>query len=104
LGSMDRAVREYLKLQKVRQDLEELAKILVRRRRLRTRDKVAWERYACDARYECSQTECIQTLYSLEDFEAHLEAEHESLSEDDRSAFIQNSKKCWVYRGAGGEN
>jgi hypothetical protein len=104
LGSMDRAVKDYLRLPKVRHELEELAKILVRRRRLRTRDKAAWERYACDARYECSQTECIQTLYSLEEFQAHLEAEHASLSEDDRLTSIQNSKKCWVYRRVGGEN
>jgi hypothetical protein len=104
LESMDRAVRDFLKRSKVRQDMEELAKILVRRRRFRTRDKMAWERYACDARYECSQTGCNQILYTLEDFQDHIEGQHAGLSDDDRSACIQESKKCWVYRGAANGN
>jgi hypothetical protein len=100
LGSMDTAVREFLRRPEVRNSLGELAEILVRRRRLRTRERVAWERYACNARYACSQAECHETLYTLDDFRAHLDDQHENLSEDARSASIYESKKCWMYRGA----
>jgi hypothetical protein len=104
LGSMDRAVKDFLKRPEVKNSLEELAKILVDRRRLRTREKEAWERYACDARYECSQAECLGKLYTLDDFLAHIDSQHANLSEDDRSVSIRESKKCWTYRGAGDES
>jgi hypothetical protein len=98
LKAMDIAVKKFLKEEQVRKDLDELALILVRRRRLRTRDTLAWERYACASRYECSQAGCHAWLYTPEELRAHLSSEHTNL-EIDYSAAVEGSKKCWTYRG-----
>lgn len=104
LKTMDIAVKKFLKEEQVKKDLDELALILVRRRRLRTRDTLAWERYACASRYECSQAGCHAWLYTPEELRAHLGSEHTNLLEIDCSAAVEGSKKCWTYRGAAHED
>lgn len=100
LESMDQAVHDYLRIPEVREDMTKLARILVLRRRLRTRDVSAWERYACASRYECSQVECNVVVDTLDEFGAHLDNAHANLSDKDRLATIQASRQCWVYRGS----
>lgn len=100
LIAMDMAVKKFLKEDGVKEGLDELALILVRRRRLRTRDTLAWERYACASRYECSQAGCHAWLYTPEELRAHLRSEHTNLLESDFSTAVERSKKCWTYRGA----
>jgi len=102
LKTMSDAVELFLKQANVRNDLDELAKILVRRRRLRTRDRVAWERYACASRYECSQEGCNAWLDTREELQIHVEKEHAGLSGSDRLAVVQGPKKSWIYRGEEG--
>jgi len=97
---MTEAVKEYLKLRRVKSELEILAKVLVLRRRLRTRDKSAWERYACASHYECNQTGCDEKVDTLDEFEAHLNDAHDNLSKDDRHSAIQVSRRCWTYRAS----
>lgn len=76
LESMNKAVADFLRGEKVQEQMEELARTLVLRRRLRTRDKSAWERYACASRYMCSQPDCSQTQNTLDAFLKHLADEH----------------------------
>jgi len=100
LKAMEIAVNKYLKKENVKNDLNSLAKILVRRRRLRTRDENAWKRYACAERYECSVAGCGTWLNTPEQFEDHLNTRHSDLSEDDRSNAHRDvgSKKMWTYK------
>lgn len=104
LESMDNAIKSFLKKPETKKEMARLANILVLRRRLRTRDKKAWERYACASRYECNQEECNAECESLGEFELHLNAAHSLLPTDVRSTAIKNSKRCWVYRGNGEED
>jgi hypothetical protein len=98
LNAMADAVNEYLNLRRVKSELERLAKILVLLRRLRTRDKTAWERYACASHYECNQTGCDAKVDTLDEFEAHLNDAHDNLSKDESRSAIQASRRCWTYR------
>lgn len=104
LSAMDIAVKKFLKGDDAKKNLDELALILVRRRRLRTRDTQAWERYACASRYECSQAGCRAWLYTPEELRAHLRSEHNDHLETDFPAAVEGSKKCWIYRGAAHED
>ena len=103
LEAMTEATNGYLKKREVRDDLTKLAEILVLRRRWRTRDKSAWERYACASRYECNQNECEEKVDTLDDFQAHLDAAHARLG-DDRLSAIEGSRRCWTYRGLENED
>jgi hypothetical protein len=98
LNAMADGVREYLRPRPVKSELERLAEILVLRRRLRTRDKSAWERYACASHYECNQTGCNAKVDTLDEFEIHLDDAHNNLSNDDHHSIIQISRQCWTYR------
>lgn len=104
LEFMDEAVSQFLREQGVRDNMNELAKILVLRRRLRLRDKSAWERYACASTYECTQAECTETSETLNEFEAHLNDAHTNLSMEDRQSAIKESRRCWTYRGENGKD
>jgi hypothetical protein len=46
-----KTLRAYIKIKTVQNDMEELAELLVRRRRLRTRDASKWDRYASASWY-----------------------------------------------------
>ncbi|KAL8690818.1 MAG: hypothetical protein Q9224_004317, partial [Gallowayella concinna] len=54
LDKMDIAIAVYLRDADVQKDLDACAKLLVKRRRYRTRDASAWDRYASASFYECS--------------------------------------------------
>lgn len=101
LESMDNAIKAFLKKPKVKKEMVKLANILVLRRRLRTRDETAWERYACASSYECNQEECNTQCESLGELRVHFDSVHSSLPENERTDAIQNSKRCWAYRGNG---
>lgn len=98
LDAIKIAVDEYLESDKVQEKLEELANILVARRRSRTKDVVAWERYATASRYICSQAECNVKVGTLDEFKDHMDEKHASLSTNDREATIKGSKTWWKYR------
>lgn len=71
LEEMFVATAAYLQDRDVKRDLDECAKILVKRRRLRARDTSAWDRYASASFYECSYQGCqksrINTAQAFED-------------------------------------
>jgi len=104
IEAMTEAINRYLKDTTVKDDLERLAKILVLRRRLRTRDASAWDRYACASSYECNQDQCGSKADTVEDFRLHFDSVHRDLSDEDRKSAIQGSRRCWTYRGSGGED
>lgn len=104
LEAMTDATNKYLKTAAVKNDLTKLAETLVLRRRLRTRDRAAWDRYACASRYECNQNECNTKVDTLNNFRVHLDDAHVDLSNDDRSSAIRGSRQCWTYRGSGEED
>lgn len=103
LIKMTEAVKKYVKTKEVKDEMEALANLLVSRRRLRTRDKSAWERYACASHYECNQDGCDTRVETLDKFEAHLRSTHNELSEDDRQSSVEVSRRCWTYRAGKAE-
>jgi len=102
LVKMDKYVKEYLKSDKVKSELNDLAKNLVRRRRLRTRDRSAWDQYASASSYECSVEGCERNMQTIDLFLAHLGDAHVELLEDARNEVIKGSRKCWTYKDAAG--
>lgn len=77
LENIHRAVEAYLQDKGVQRELEDCAKLLVERRRLRTRDASRWERYATTSYYLCRDGTCEKARFdtSLE-FRNHLESAH----------------------------
>lgn len=96
IDAMDQATSVYLLRRDVQEDLKELARILVRRRRLRTRDASAWDRYASASYYECTHGGCERIRISTSElYQDHLREKHgfEKISENDLKA----SRRCWLY-------
>lgn len=102
LEEMYTATAVYLLNIEVRRALEECAKLLVKRRRYRTRDTSAWDRYACVSFYECSYQRCQKTPHrTAQLFKDHVTREHYSaLAEQPLEAAMKRSRRCWTYRSA----
>jgi len=102
LREIEDSVAVYLADPKIQTELDETARILVHRRRLRTRDKSHWDRYASASWYECPFTGCKDSIeyktYTL--FEEHVRKEHyqDYISEPIEQT-AHNYRKCWLYRG-----
>ncbi|KAL8929860.1 MAG: hypothetical protein Q9208_001004 [Pyrenodesmia sp. 3 TL-2023] len=102
LEKMYVATATYLHDRDVERDLNECAKLLVKRRRLRARDASAWDRYASGSFYECSLERCpkfrINTAALYRD---HVRREHNSALADPllELALIE-SRRCWMYGNA----
>lgn len=88
------AIARYLVQDEVRAELQKMAKTLVQRRRLRTRDKSAWEQYACASHYECSINGCVkERIETLCEYLDHVKSEHR-----DQEPRPMVDRRCWIYR------
>lgn len=89
----------YLQRSEVQRDLAACAKMLVRRRRLRTRDMSQWDRYASASYYECDFIGCeARRTRTIQEYEEHVRSQHDIQVAD--SVFektMQLSRRCWVY-------
>ena len=94
------ATAAYLQDDIVQKDLDECAKLLVRRRRYRTRDASAWDRYASASSYECPYQKCQKTLHNTAQlYKDHVKKEHFSdLAHQPLETAMKTSRRCWVYR------
>ncbi|KAL8721375.1 MAG: hypothetical protein Q9225_001922 [Loekoesia sp. 1 TL-2023] len=102
LNKINAATRAYLDRANVQKDLDQCAKLLVMRRRHRTRDAAAWDRYASASFYECSYGGCHKFRHNTAPlFEEHLRSKHQSvLADKPVEAALSESRRCWVYRNA----
>ena len=102
LAEIEAATADYLGRRDVQRDLKEVAKILVERRRLRTRNESEWDRYASFSYYECDFKGCNrERINTLQKFKEHVRKKHHHTSVDDRVLEAQLKKKrrnYWVYR------
>lgn len=100
IDDMDRAMSAYLRRPDVQNDLNELAKILVKRRRLRSKDGSAWDRYASASYFECTHQGCEHKQISTrEKYEEHLRDKHGmKLAAQDLESDMKRSRRCWLYR------
>ena len=101
LAEIEAATAIYLRRPDVQRDLKEVAKILVERRRLRTRNESDWDRYASFSYYECDFKDCNrERINTAQEFKEHIRKKH-GHSVDDRVLEAQLKKKrriYWVYR------
>ncbi|KAL8839505.1 MAG: hypothetical protein Q9170_001728 [Blastenia crenularia] len=100
LDKMYVATAAYLLRRDVQHDLNECAKLLVKRRRLRTRDTSAWDRFASASFYECSYQGCEKIpINTAQLFKEHVRKKHYSaLAEQPLEAAMEGSRRCWIYR------
>ena len=78
LETIHKAVQKYLQVDDVQQDLEQVAKMLVQRRRVRAKDASRWERFATSSYYLCGDNGCDKKVRfdTSEDFKEHLVSGH----------------------------
>lgn len=85
----------YLQQHQVQQDLAACAKLLVRRRRLRTRDVSKWDRYASASYYNCNGNNCEhRRVNTRQEFEDHMKKEHGTQVAD---SVREKTRGCWRY-------
>lgn len=96
-----KAVAAYLHRSDVQHNLDECAKLLVRRRRLRTRDPSAWDRYAWASFYLCSYQGCQgqKTRFNTAElYKDHVMQMHSSaLAGKPLEQAMKESRRCWEY-------
>ena len=94
------ATAAYLQRRDVQNDLVEVAKLLVKRRRLRTRDPSAWERYASASYYYCTHDGCERgRIDTRQLYKEHLkERHHIQVADEALEKTMLESRHCWVYR------
>ncbi|KAL8822881.1 MAG: hypothetical protein Q9191_006393 [Dirinaria sp. TL-2023a] len=100
IDSMDQATSVYLLDRDVQEDLKELAKILVKRRRLRAKDSSAWDKYASASYFECTHKGCEhRRIETSDEYKEHLRDEHgKSMTRQELESDIKRSKRCWLYK------
>ena len=77
LEKIETAVAVYLQDREVQKELTECAKLLVKRRRLRTRDMSEWDRYASYSHYVCDMKKCDKRRWNTAlGFKEHLRRDH----------------------------
>lgn len=103
LEDIQRAVEAYLERKEVQIKLEDCAKLLVHRRRLRTEDPSRWERYATTSYYLCKDGICEKTKTRFNtslDFRNYLESCH---GFEDRGMLAEKMEESrqywWLYPG-----
>lgn len=90
------AVTLFLAEAEVDQELDEIAKLLVRRRRLRTRQESDWERYASASWYECHLPGCPDQVQhkTCNAFEEHVRSHHHrNIGAEE----VEKARRCWLY-------
>lgn len=90
----------YLQQREVQRDLAACAELLVRRRRLRTRDVSKWDRYASASYFECdlkgSEARRIKTSQEYKD---HIKYQHGiQVADSVLEKRMHLSRRCWIYR------
>lgn len=100
IKKIETAVAVYLQRPEVQKELKRCAELLVRRRRLRTRDPSAWDRYASASYYECALKGCERKIiYTTQEYKEHIEEKHKfRVAETAIQNTIHQSRHCWVYR------
>lgn len=89
----------YLQQRDVQRDLAACARLLVRRRRLRTRDVSKWDRYASASHYECYLDGCeASRIKTSQQYEDHIKSHHSVRIDDSVRKRMQSSRRCWIYR------
>ena len=78
LETIHKAVQAYLQLKSVQQNLKNVARLLVQRRRLRAEDASRWERFATSSYYLCGDSGCDKKVRfdTSEGFKEHLVSAH----------------------------
>lgn len=101
IEKIESAIATYLVRRDVQKALEACAKLLVRRRRLRTRDESAWDRYASASYYECKYKGCERSrINTAQDYKEHVRTRHQFLGVDQAvTNTMRDSRHCWIYRG-----
>jgi len=100
LEKIRETTRAYLRSPGVQNDLTRCAEILVERRRFRTRDASAWDRYASFSYYECKFDDCPQRrINTLREFKQHVLSVHSSTAhhESHDEALAKYRKVDWIY-------
>ena len=100
IDKTDQATAWYLQKRSVQKDLLEVAKLLVRRRRLRTRDMSEWDRFASASWYECTHKGCEHRPIDTADlYKQHVKEIHGIVLADEIiERDMQQSRHCWTYR------
>lgn len=101
LEDIGRAVEAYLARKDVQVKLEDCARLLVQRRRLRSQDASRWERYATTSYYLCKDGACGKARFNTcLDFKNHLERCH---GFEDPGALDEKTEQArkywWLYPG-----
>lgn len=101
LEDIHRAVEAFLEQKNMQLDLEDCAKLLVQRRRLRTEDPSRWERYATTSYYLCKDDTCERTRFNTSlDFKDHLESCHGFEARDIQDEQLDKCREYWwLYPG-----
>jgi hypothetical protein len=114
LQKIRNAITLYLANDNVQHRLKRCAKLLVRRRRLRTRDVSAWERYALASHFICPSRRCEGNKYlTIELFADHVRAHYRAngngsglsdrdgddikVEEEELQRTIDEARCCWLY-------
>lgn len=99
IDAMDQATSVYLLLPNVQADLKELARILVKRRRLRAKDNSSWDRYASASYFECPLQGCERDrIMTSRAYEEHLRVKHgKTMTAEDLESDMKTSRRCWLY-------
>ncbi|KAL8907085.1 MAG: hypothetical protein Q9207_001626 [Kuettlingeria erythrocarpa] len=102
LQKMDDAIDNYLEDLDVQRDLDECARLLVKRRRYRARDVSAWDRYASASFYECSYQKCQKTPHLTKElYKDHIKKMHNfDVTDPVLEVAMKTSRRCWIYRNA----
>jgi hypothetical protein len=116
LQNIRNATTLYLADNAVQHRLKRCAKLLVRRRRLRTRDASAWERYALASHFVCPLQNCQGRKYhTVEAFAEHVHVHHRANgngggqidrdgddieAEEKLQRAIDEARCCWLYNFA----
>lgn len=101
LEKMEVATAIYLKDRNVERRLQDCAKVLVRRRRLRARYLSEWDRYASFSYYECDLKGCQRSrIDKAAEFLDHLRNVHGMRLRDEvmEKKMSERRRIYWVYR------
>jgi hypothetical protein len=103
IKKIEDAITLYLGKKEVQDELDHCAKILVRRRRLQTRNESKWERFALASWYICPYKGCPHRRQNtLDDFKAHVRRFHPGeVTQTQLDAEAQLVRRCWLYRDHG---